>query len=83
MSFRGMVMNHERQDDLPVYLKWAMTFINRIGFPIVVCAWMAYQQFVQQKETVDSLHGLKEVLISVKDSLDQQNKILRRRLRDD
>lgn len=75
--------DHGRQEDLPIYLKWAMTFINRVGFPIVVCAWMAYQQFVQQRETVESLHGLKEVLISVKDTLDQQNRILRHKSRDD
>lgn len=70
-------MNHERSDDMPQYLKWAMTFINRIGFPIVVCAWLAYQQFVSGKETIKALEGFKDVMIQVKDTLEQQNRILR------
>lgn len=76
-------MQHERVDDMPVYLKWLMTFINRVGFPIVVCGWLAYQQFVMGKETVLALHDVKEVMIQVKDALESQNKILRRRPRDD
>lgn len=71
-------MNHERTDDMPVYLKWIMTFINRVGFPIMVCIWLAYQQFVSGKETVKALHEFKEVMMSVKDTLEQQNRILRR-----
>lgn len=76
-------MIHERNDDMPIYMKWIMTFINRIGFPIVVCGWLAYQQFTMGKETVNALHEFKEVMIQVKDSLDAQNQILRRRSKDD
>lgn len=71
-------MQHERTDDMPTYLKWGMTFINRVGFPIMVCVWLAYQQFVQAKETVKALQDFKEVMLSVKDTLEQQNRILRR-----
>jgi hypothetical protein len=70
-------MNHERLDDLPPYLKWIMTFINRVGFPVLVCIWLAYQQFVLGKETVKAISEFKEVMISVKDTLEQQNRILR------
>lgn len=76
-------MNHERADDMPLYLKWGMTFINRVGFPILVCMWMAYQQFVTGKETIKALEDFRIVMVQVKDSIDQQNKILRRRSKDD
>jgi hypothetical protein len=76
-------MNHERMDDLPQYLKWGMTFINRVGFPILVCAWLAYQQFVAGKETLKALQDFREVMIQVKDTLEQQNRILRHRSKDD
>lgn len=76
-------MMHERSEDMPAYMRWAMTFINRIGFPIVVCGWLAYQQFVLGKETIKALQEVKEVLIQVKDGLQDQNKILRHRPKDD
>lgn len=76
-------MQHERTDDLPQYLKWVMTFINRVGFPIMVCIWLAYQQFVSGRETVKALQDFKEVMVDVKNTLNEQNKILRRRARDD
>ena len=75
-------MNHEKLDDVPLYLKWVMTFINRIGFPIMVCCWLAYQQFVSGKETIQALQEFKQVMISVKETLDQQNRILNRSYRD-
>lgn len=76
------MMQHERQEDLPQYLKWVMTFINRVGFPIMVCMWLAYQQFVSGRETVKALQDFKEVMISVKETLEQQNKILRHKSKD-
>ncbi len=76
-------MQHERTDDLPQYLKWVMTFINRVGFPILVCIWLAYQQFVSGRETIRALQDFKEVMVQVKDSIDQQTKMIRRRGRDD
>lgn len=76
-------MQHERTDDLPPYLKWLMTFINRVGFPIMVCIWLGYQQFVAGKETVKALQDFKEVMIAVKDTLDRQNRILMHRAKDD
>lgn len=76
-------MNYERTDDLPKYLKWFMTFINRVGFPIMVCVWLAYQQFVSGKETLKALQDFREVMIQVKDTLEQQNKILRHNGKDE
>lgn len=78
-SLEAKPMQHERQDDLPQYLKWFMTFINRVGFPIVVCAWLAYQQFVSGREIVKALQDFKDVMASVQATLEQQNRILRRR----
>lgn len=77
------MMQHERTDDLPQYLKWIMTFINRVGFPILVCMWLAYQQFVSGKETIKALQDVREAMIQVKDSIDQQTKMIRRKGKED
>lgn len=42
-------MNHaaaSEAQDMPSYLRWSMTFINRIGFPAVAFLIMAYMCFV-------------------------------------
>lgn len=75
---------NDNREDLPQYLKWFMTFINRVGFPILVCCWLAYQQFVSNKEQAKAMSEMKEALITVNNTLEQQNRILRhKRGRDD
>lgn len=71
-------MQHERYEDMPRYMKLFMTFIERVGFPILVSIWLAYQQFVSGKETVRAINDFKEVMIQVKTTLEQQNRILRK-----
>ena len=69
--------------DIPNNMKVFMTIFNRVGFPVIVCMWLAYQQFVSGKETVSALQEFKDVLIQVKDTLEQQNRILRHHGKDD
>lgn len=69
---------HERIQDMPAPLRWVMIFIKQVGFPIVVCVWLAYQQFVEGKHNTKALMEFKEVIIALKTSIDQQNRILRR-----
>ena len=71
-------MQHERVDDMPQYLKWLMTFINRVGFPVLVCCWLAYQQFVTGRETIKTIQDFKEVLMQVKSSLDNNTETQKR-----
>lgn len=71
-------MDHERAEDLPRYIKWTMTFINRIGFPILVCIWLAYQQFISGKETLRALEEFKAVIGEVRVSLDNNTETQKR-----
>lgn len=76
-------MEHERLSDMPAPLRWTMIFIKQLGFPVAICFYLMYQQYVGGKETVLALHEFKEVLIQVKDILQQQNYILRRNIKDE
>lgn len=71
--------NNERIADMPAPLRWFLVAFKQVGFPVMVCVWLAYNQFVSDKETVKALHEFKEVMVSVKDTLEQQNRILRRK----
>lgn len=64
---------------IPNSVKVFMVVFNRLGFPVMVCIWLAYQQFISDKETIKALHEFKEVMVQVKDSLDAQTRVLRRR----
>lgn len=68
---------------IPQNVKWIMKFVNNVGFPIVVCIWLGYQQYTQGKEIVATLDSFKEVMISLKTSIDQQNHLLRHKHSDD
>jgi hypothetical protein len=73
-------MNHndgERLGDMPAPIRWVMVFIKNVGFPIVVCVWLAYQQFIDGKDQRKAINDFRDVLISLKGSIDQQNRILR------
>lgn len=73
-----VIVQHERIDDMPIYLKWGLTVFNRVGFPVIVCAWLAYQQFISGKELTKAVQDFKEVMTQVRDTLEQQNRLLRR-----
>lgn len=62
---------------IPQNVKWIMKFINNIGFPIAVCIWLAYQNYTQGKETIKALNEFKEVVVSLKGSIDQQTRTLK------
>lgn len=76
-------IHHPRYDDMPKQLKWVMTFVNRLGFPILVCMWLAYQQFVEAKEQRKAMVEFREAIVSLTNSINLQNNLLRRRHRDD
>lgn len=75
--------HRDNEGYIPTNVKWVMKFVNNIGFPIVVCIWLGYQQWTQGKEIVKTLDSFKEVMVSLKGSIDQQNHILRRKRGDD
>jgi len=69
---------------MPPSLRWIIIFIKQVGFPVMICCWLMYQQFVSGKETIKALQDFKEVMTQVKDTLEQQNRILRHRsIKDD
>lgn len=70
-------MIHDKGDDLPPYLKWTMTFINRVGFPILVCMWLAYQQFTGDKELLRELQDFKQSFNRLVESVERQNSVMK------
>lgn len=72
-------MGHEeRLTDMPAPMRWFLVAFKNVGFPVIVCIWLAYQQFIEGKDQRKAMGEFKEVIISLKASIDQQNRILRR-----
>lgn len=68
--------HEERISDLPASLRWFLVAFKQVGFPVLVCAYLAYMQFVDGKDQRKSLGEFKDVMLSLKATIDQQNRIL-------
>lgn len=72
-----------RRDDIPIYLKWTLIAINRVGFPIIAAAamwWLAEVTIKQNTQAIgDIKNSMSTGLSDIKNSIDEQNKIMRRR----
>lgn len=77
-------MSHEeRITDMPAPLRWFLIAFKNVGFPVIVCVWLAYQQFVDGQEQRKALGEFKEVVMSLKTSIDYQTKLMKRKNFDD
>lgn len=50
--------------------------IKTLGFPIIVCIYFAFQQYTQGRETIAAINSFKDVVLSLRVSIDQQTQIL-------
>lgn len=74
--------DHNRYDDdlITRKVKLFLDLFNRVGFPVIVCIWLGYQEVqLQNRERMRDqvLIEFKEVLNSLKASVDINNRLLR------
>lgn len=65
-----MIMSSQHDQGMPVWMKWSADFIQRIGFPIFMCLVMTYFCFFVLERNTKAITDLKDVLVSVKSSID-------------
>ena len=67
-------MSHDRKegryDDIPRWLTWGMTFVNRVGFPIAVAVYLGYMQ-------ISAIPRLIEALSKVEQAVHDNTEVLR------
>jgi hypothetical protein len=73
-----MTHNEERLTDMPAYLRWFLIAFKQVGFPVIVCLYLGYLHFVEQEKNRNTQQDFKEVMMSLKTSIDYQTKILKR-----
>jgi hypothetical protein len=61
----------------PDWLMWTMTFINRVGFPIIVCLYLGYMQIKYMPEIAQALLEVKSTMIEVREAINANTKVLR------
>lgn len=71
-------MNHERLNDLPEWLRVALTLFNRVGFPVLVSAGLFYMCFMKMDQQMKAITEFKDVLYQMKSSMDTGNEVNKR-----
>lgn len=70
--------NHERENEgLPDWAIITIAFIQRLGFPIFVCCCLMAFIWIQQREMIKAINDFKDVMVSVKYSIDAQTHVLK------
>lgn len=77
-------MEHHRDSDLPAQGKWLKSMIGDLGFSVVVCIWLLYQNYSLSKanntlgeNSIRAVSEVKEAVTSLKTSVDQLNRSIR------
>jgi hypothetical protein len=78
MSHEKLVSLDDTNGEIPPWLKWTLTAINRVGFPVVAFGAMTYLCFVTLKEQSKSINQLNETLIKMTASLDNNSESVKR-----
>lgn len=80
---------HSRDRDIPQWLYWLMTFINRLGFPVAVCIYLFYSQNTTIKELRNSMELIAKTMSTMTGAVDRNTtaidelkRALRRRISD-
>ena len=63
--------------------KLFMDMINRVGFPILVCIWLAYERYTQGNKIIEAMDTFKGAVVSLTNAVNQQTKIYKHRHDDD
>lgn len=71
-------MEHDRANDIPVWLKWSLTVFNRAGFPAMAFCLIAYICFVTLKEQTAAIGEFKAVFMQMTASLDRNTSSVER-----
>lgn len=66
-----MRMDHERSDDMPLWMKWALTSFNRAGFPAFAFVVISYICFVTIKEQTKAIEEFKGVFTQMSSSIER------------
>lgn len=78
--------NEERLADMPAPLRWFLITYRQVGFPLIVCVFLAYMYFIEQAKSRNTMADFKlsidtqnQTTNSLKTSIDQLTRTLRRR----
>lgn len=77
-------MTHEeRISDMPGPLRWFLVAFKQVGFPVLVCIYLGYLHFIEGEKNRVTQNDFRDVMLSLKTSIDYQTKILKRMHREE
>lgn len=66
-------MTHDKMSEAPDWVKWGLTVFNRAGFPAIAFGVVAYLCFSTLDKQTKVIGEFKEVLLQMRNSIDQMN----------
>lgn len=72
-----MSQREGRVDDVPRWLHWIMTIINRVGFPVVVAVYLGYVQLNALAKIVDALNVTNATLTEVRSVIKENSDVMK------
>lgn len=64
-------MEHERNTDIPSWLKWSLAVFDRAGFPTLAFLLITYICFVTLKNQTQAIEDFKNVMATMTQSIDR------------
>ena len=71
-------MEHDRESDIPNWLKWSLNAFNRAGFPAFAFGLICYICFVTIKEQTRAIEDFKSVIQSMTTAIERNTSSVER-----
>jgi hypothetical protein len=69
----------DRLSDMPGPLRWFLIFFKQVGFPTMVCCFLAYMLFIEGPKNRKNMDDFRDVISTLNRNIEIQTKILRHR----
>lgn len=66
-------MEHERNNDLPEWLRWSLVLFDRAGFPALAFVLITYICFVTMKEQTKAIMEFRASMVSMATAIDHNS----------
>lgn len=72
------MVDHERTEDIPAWLRWSLTVFNRAGFPALAFMLIAYICFVTLKDQTKAIEDFRFTITAMTQAIERNTQSVER-----